>query len=343
GSGILVVYGKRKNSWVDNEGEEVTVDQIKSHILDILDGNYSLFNIPDSAFIEQKIKVHRAFRRLTYRGTPDIRVIVYNKVPIMAMMRLPTQESGGRANLHQGAIGIGIDIASGITIYATYKGKSIKRLPGKKIKLHGLRIPYWDEILHFASEAQFVSKIGYLGVDIVLDRDEGPMILELNARPGLQIQNANNAPLHKRLRRIEDMNVKTPEKGVSLAKELFAEEIAKKVETYNEKPVVGILEQVRIIYKGGEEKIIVKIDTGALRTSICKSLVEKLHLEKNIVDKKIVRSALGREERKIIRLRYYLKGKKIETEAYVADRKSLLRDMIVGREDLKKFIVDPTR
>ncbi len=139
------------------------------------------------------------------------------------------------------------------------------------------------------------------------------------------------------------MDIKTPEKGVSLAKELFAADIAKKVETFDEKPVVGILEEAKIIFKGGEEKVIVKIDTGALRTSICKSLIEKLNLQKNIIDKRYVRSALGREEREVIRLKYYLKGKKIETEAYVADRKNLLRDMIIGRNDLKKFIVDPTK
>jgi len=36
----------------------------------------------------------------------------------MAMLRLPTKESGGKANLQQGAIGLGIDMASGVTTSA---------------------------------------------------------------------------------------------------------------------------------------------------------------------------------------------------------------------------------
>ncbi len=45
--------------------------------------------------------------------------------------------------------------------------------------------------------------LGYQGIDIVLDREQGPLILELNARPGLNIQIANRAGLHKRLTAIE--------------------------------------------------------------------------------------------------------------------------------------------
>jgi len=41
--------------------------------------------------------------------------------------------------------------------------------------------------------------LGYLGVDIVLDKAYGPMLLELNARPGLAIQVANQAGLRQRL------------------------------------------------------------------------------------------------------------------------------------------------
>ena len=43
--------------------------------------------------------------------------------------------------------------------------------------------------------ARDLAPLGYLGVDIVLDRELGPMMLELNARPGLAIQIANNQGL----------------------------------------------------------------------------------------------------------------------------------------------------
>jgi len=107
GAGILVVFGKKKHCWTKQDGTEVYLPDIKLHILDILDGSFSLSNMPDAAFIEQKVKTHRFFKKISYRGSPDIRVIVYNKIPVMAMLRLPTIESGGRANIHQGAVAVG--------------------------------------------------------------------------------------------------------------------------------------------------------------------------------------------------------------------------------------------
>ena len=47
--------------------------------------------------------------------------------------------------------------------------------------------------------------LGYLGVDVVIDREQGPLILELNARPGLAIQIANQSGLGLRLEQIDHM------------------------------------------------------------------------------------------------------------------------------------------
>jgi hypothetical protein len=47
-------------------------------------------------------------------------------------------------------------------------------------------------------------------VDIVMDRDLGPQILELNARPGLAIQIANNMGLELRLKAIEAHRKQNP-------------------------------------------------------------------------------------------------------------------------------------
>ena len=67
----------------------------------------------------------------------------------------------------------------------------------------GLEIPHWDFILHSAARGYEVTELGYLGVDMVIDRDKGPLILEMNARPGLNIQIANCEGLTGRIRRIE--------------------------------------------------------------------------------------------------------------------------------------------
>ena len=54
-----------------------------------------------------------------------------------------------------------------------------------------------------------------MGADIAIDRDHGPVFLELNARPGLSIQIANLDGLLGRLQRVEGLKIKTAEKGVA--------------------------------------------------------------------------------------------------------------------------------
>ena len=116
GDGIVVVKKRIDGtSWMTSSKNLVTAEDFKMQCLDILEGAFSMGNEPDTAFIQEYVGRHSAFRKLAFRGTPDIRVIVFNKIPVMAMLRLPTKESGGRANLHQGALGLGIDISTGIT------------------------------------------------------------------------------------------------------------------------------------------------------------------------------------------------------------------------------------
>jgi len=56
--------------------------------------------------------------------------------------------------------------------------------------------------------------MGYLGVDIVLDAQAGPLMLELNARPGLNIQIANQEGLLHRLRLIEQHAMQQPQEAI---------------------------------------------------------------------------------------------------------------------------------
>ena len=63
----------------------------------------------------------------------------------------------------------------------------------------------------------------YQGVDIVIDKDLGPLILELNARPGLNIQIANQTGIRTRLELINEniSYLKTKEEKINFAKEHF--------------------------------------------------------------------------------------------------------------------------
>jgi alpha-L-glutamate ligase-like protein len=346
GEGIIVVKKKAEDGkgWITSQKEKVSIDDLKLHILDILEGAYSLGNVPDVAFIQEYVGRHKAFRKYAFRGTPDIRIIVFNRVPVMAMLRLPTRESKGRANLHQGAIGVGIDIATGITTKAILNRKYIHTKPGTDRKLHGIKIPQWENILETAVKAQIVSGLGYVGVDLVLHPEKGPMILELNGEPGLTIQLANGTGLKKRLERVEDLEVKDAQQGVKIAKLLFAGPFVDRVRAEEGIKTVNIFETVKVRAEGGKKVLVeAKLDTGAWRTSIDGALAKELGLleEGNILWYKKVKSALGVQERPVIDLIFWLSGRKIETSANIADRSGLKKKIVVGRKALKGFLVSP--
>lgn len=352
GEGIIVVKKRAKDEkghkiptvWVTTQRKNITAEDLKLHVLDILEGAYSMRNIPDVAFIQEYVGRHKTFRKYSYRGTPDIRVIVYNKIPVMAMLRLPTKESGGKANLHQGALGVGVDIATGITTKAIWHGNLIKYKPETSRKLHGIKIPNWTLVLEIATRTAIISGLGFAGVDIVLHPEKGPMVLELNARPGLQIQLANMAGLKKRLERVEDLDVRDAEHGVKIAKALFAERFADRVAATEGIKTIGAWEKVQILdVKGYKHEFVAKIDTGAWRTSLDYELAKELGLTKtsNVLWSKLVRSGLGKERRHVINLTYYLAGRRVKTITSLAKRTNLRTPMIIGRKDLDGFVVNP--
>lgn len=349
GEGIVVVTqgGTFAGEWVTSLGQTVNIQDLKLHIGDILEGRFSLDDLPDFAFVEELIRIHPAFTRYAYHGTPDIRVVVFNRVPVMAMLRIPTKESGGRANLHQGAVGAGIDIASGVTTYGVYYEDEVIFMPGTRRRIRGIEIPEWESVLELAIRCQELTGLGYLGADIVLQpsiKNPGktlPKILELNAQPGLKIQLANRAGLKRRLERVEGLEVDTPEKGIKIAKALFGDRnlahLTRGLKT------VGVFEEVDVLDYLGERQVVkAKIDTGAFRTSIDEKLANDLGLlrPENILMRKSYESALGSHLRDVIGISFYLSGRKIETTASVVDRSNLRRPMIIGRRDLTGFSVE---
>ena len=345
GEGIIVVKKHLKDgTWLTIQKERVTVDDLRLHVLDILEGAFSMGNAPDVAFAQEYVGRAKAFRRWAYRGTPDIRIIVFNKVPIMAMLRLPTKESGGRANLHQGAIGVGVDIATGITTKAIWHGEQIIFKPGTERKLRGVKIPGWTSILETAVEAQIASGLGYAGIDIVVHPEKGPMVLEINAQPGLQIQLANMSGLKKRLERVEDLDVVDAEHGVALARALFAGRFENRKAIEQGVKTIGASEEIRIKNsQGSTVKVLAKIDTGAWSSSIDRNFAKELGLMKkrNILwyGEKI--SAFGKERRPIIQVKLYLAGRKIVTKMSVTNRSRLRYKVLIGRTDLQGFLVKP--
>jgi alpha-L-glutamate ligase-like protein len=203
GRGILVIIGRQGKDFLRHNGEVLCLDKVRQHLSDILSGMYSLGGRPDEAIVQQRVRLHPVFEPISYKGIPDIRVILYRNEPAMAMLRLPTQASNGRANLHQGGIGAGVDLATGRTNHAVLRNRVCRQHPDTQVPLVGIEVPFWPEVLNMSRAVAEAVGMGYIGVDIIVDAAHGPMLLEANARPGLAIQIANGKGLVPRLAEID--------------------------------------------------------------------------------------------------------------------------------------------
>jgi alpha-L-glutamate ligase-like protein len=223
GDGILIISGRLKEVYRKANGVLMNQGELNHHVLTILSGIFSLGGQPDKAVIEYRVQPDPLLEVISYQGVPDIRVILFLGVPVMSMVRLPTRMSGGRANLHQGALGAGIDIRTGTTLTAVWRNGIVGEHPDTGNAVMGVKIPNWEALLRLAARCYQLTGLGYQGVDIVLDKDKGPLILELNARPGLNIQIANRSGLLPRLNLVEQNHkgLNGVEERVAFAQEHF--------------------------------------------------------------------------------------------------------------------------
>lgn len=379
GNGILILrWSKRQKGWLRG-GHLYGEPDIMRHIRDILDGQYSKGNVQDRAVIEEMIVGHKFFKELGSVGLADIRVIVYNGVPIMAMLRLPTHMSGGRANLHAGGVGIGVDIGTGITTTAIHNNQLVAVHPETAASLDDRRVPKWRKILEVAVATQRATKLGYTGVDIVLDEHGRVLVLEANARPGLAIQTANLAGLNERVARVRNLKVKSVEHGIRLALELFSPDATQRLLT-TRRPILGRSTPVSVTHPTAKKTVAdiqAKIDTGADTSSIDLALARKLGYGSLITDLKkhlgfermsakearvrlekyeqttyfkqlaqqgvtlnYVDSASGSMVRAFVPIVIQIGPQKIETKASLADRSHLQYPMLLGAKDLTGFYID---
>jgi alpha-L-glutamate ligase-like protein len=382
GSGVEIFYNRDKDgNWIRSDGSKVNLTEMKILARDIIDGKYSLFNQPDIILIEERVKPHKNFKYYTFKGTPDVRVIVYNSIPIMAYIRFPTRESKGKANLDLGAIAAGIDIAVGKTTTAiSGKATKIEHMPDTNLPTSGLKIPYWDKILRYAIEASNSTKLGFAAVDFLIDRDKGPLIVELNARPGLSIQLANEDGLRWRLKKAYGIKVKSVEQGMRIGKDLFGGEIEEEIEEISGKKLIGLTGNAKLysVDERRNEEVKVKIDTGADSTSMDRELAirlgfgdiiaeidsrqipedlnreQGLELMKSLAEELMpkfeylndidfIKSSHGNSIRPSVNIAIEIDGLKFQTKANIYDRSQLDYKVIIGRKSLSNFLIDPTK
>ncbi len=270
GGGIYVFVGKRGNKWITPSGEKFDYNSIYRHCIEILEGKYSISGVRDSIIFEEVLVAHPSFRRLTEVGLPDVRVIVFNRVPVLAMLRVPTEESDGKANMELGAYGIGIALSTGKTTGAAYHSQFLKKLPNGEPSV-GFEVPFWDEILLASARIQHTTGIGFLGCDFVVT-SSGVKVLEVNARPGLKIQVANRVPLKPRLKKVADLNIVSPEDGARIAKQLFAQTVSVE-NTGPDRIVIGAIESV-VLNLATPETVLARVDLNATENVISERLSE---------------------------------------------------------------------
>jgi alpha-L-glutamate ligase-like protein len=342
GKGVVVFRKKVSDKkWSDAVGNIWDLEDIKIHCYDILSGQFSSHGQEHNVIIEERIPIHHKLLKYTYRGTPDIRVIVFNSVPVMAMLRLSTEESEGRANISQGAIAVGIDMATGVTTHAVaHKNKSIKYLPGTKKKLNGIIIPFWKKTLITAVRAANAAELKFSGIDIFLHEEKGPMVVELNVRPGLSIQNANKAGLKKRLERVEDLNVLNPEHGVKIAQALFAEKYSDKIMAKEGLTVIDPKIEVEVFGDEKQQEIVMaSVNTGRFSSAIASELAEKL--DKIDIDDLLWFQQDTREGKvPVVEVKIKINEKNIKSTMLVSKRLNKTSYKIeLGRKDLAGFLV----
>lgn len=210
GKGILVVVKSQNGLFYKSNGDSISDLDVHRHISNILAGLFSLGGATDVAMVEALLVVDPELKNYSFEGVPDIRIIVFRGIPVMAMMRLACRASHGKANLHQGAIGVGLDMASGRAVKAVQNDLIIDKHPDTGVNLVDLQLKHWSGFLALSCACYDMSGLGYLGVDLVMDAHHGPTMLELNARPGLSIQIANGCGLRPRLSLVESL--KKPER-----------------------------------------------------------------------------------------------------------------------------------
>ena len=345
GKGIIIITQKVANQseWITSEGERLDDEDLTLHVSNILDGEFSTWGSSHKAIIEEMIPPHPALAKYSYKGTPDIRVIIFNSVPVMAMARIPTKESHGKAKLDRGAIGLGIDMATGITTNGLYgKSSHITRFPDNHKKVNGIMIPEWKKLLTVAVEAANAAGYTFMGADLFIHPEKGPMIVELNGYPGLSIQLANRSGLKRRLERVEGLDVRDAEHGVKIAQALFAENFSDNIRVEGGLQIIPT-NPVMTIYGDNKDNKTISglVNTGRNRSAISMKLAEELGLldfDDLLWQQKEVEGKVP-----VVEVTYSIKNKRKKTAMVVTKRLDRLKHKVeLGRRDTAGFLIGET-
>lgn len=342
GKGIMVIKKRLKNGrYLSVDGEEHSAEDLTIHVSDILAGAFSTWGTKHIALIEERVPIHPDLEPYCQLGTPDVRIILYHKIPVMAMTRLPTETSSGRANLDQGALGLGIDMGTGTTTYGVSgKKKPITHFPHNHQPVKGITIPFWHEALKTAVRIANATGLNYMGADIFLHPERGPLVAEVNAYPGLSIQLANHAGLRKRLRRLEGIEARNTTHAVKLGQSLFAENYTTPLGDAD-RSILNPREMV-VVYDEDDNTVSAAaiMNTARSRSAISEILARALNLP---IPSHLATSADDDESEKhapMVQVKFKLRDRIITAPMIVSSKLNKKRHQLeLGRQELRGFLV----
>jgi alpha-L-glutamate ligase-like protein len=202
GKGVVLL--KREGRFfVNPSGDRYSDREVKLHIRKILDGDFSGFREQDVALVEQRIYPSSSLNFKDVFGLPDIRIVCANFEPVMAMLRYPTFKSKGRSNLSTGGIGMALSLTTGKVMHIYSKKEGMEYKPEEVGLPATFVMPKWEEMKAIAKKCSQLSGLKLSGVDIILSSSDEVMVLEINGRPGLEIQNINESSLLKAMREVK--------------------------------------------------------------------------------------------------------------------------------------------
>lgn len=322
GKGIIPFKERKGDKLISVSNKEYSIRELKNHILNIIQGIYNEGNA-DTAFLEQRIKNSPELEEITYKGLPDVRVICYNQIPVMAMLRVPTKESEGRANLAENAMGIGINLSNGEPTYYYYNGKISKKDPLNKKSIK--RIPNFIKVLQICVKCAQLSKLKFIGCDIAFNEKNEPCLIEINARSGLKIQLANKDSLKERIQKIENLKPKSINESIEIAMSIFGGSY-KKLE-FDKQKIIGLEEKIKIF---NEQKIYIadaKLKLVNKQNFIDEALLKKMNIKDLDAKNYTFKISLKDETQQLV----FYKSKLQDT------------DILLGKNAVENFLIDPKK
>lgn len=256
--------------------------QLKKKVGWIFQWLYSSNGKQDTVLIEEKLIPWNGFELFCTHGLADMRIIMFNLVPVIAMLRVPTEQSGGKANLAQWGIGLGIDIVTGKinSLYRQWQSYT-NSFPSEWSQFKNKKIPYRQEILEYSANAQYFVNSWYLGMDRVVTT-KWPKLLEINARAWLEIQNITGKPLLQIMKKIEDLHVTSPSKGLEISRTLFSPDRTSDIKPTN---TIYLSQPWRLLYfKDGKKRVLpitISVSIDKKRNYTSETIIEKLTWAKN--------------------------------------------------------------